>query len=171
MSFAHPLDKRGSTSEGQLAEDLYKKCHKKGLKEATNEQDKRGVDCFKNGKKIDIKARKKRLPEPHTCWIEISMNGGEIGTGWAYKDKYIAQMMVYEKDNKIDKVIFGEYYAPDLINVLDKKVDWNSNLTNRGEIYKLYSRYNKLGKIERMTILTYKDLESLPSFQVIEIPK
>jgi hypothetical protein len=176
--FQHKFDGRGAGEEGALAQKVYDATclfHGIKFKKANRREDCEGVDRFQeNGVdvwiKVDIKGRKKKLPKPHTAWIEMSTTGPDnIGTGWINKDKYIAQMMVYEKDNKIVEVNYGLYDAKDMVSLLKKKVNFFSK-AREGTLYELYTRWTNRSPRGTMTVVTYEDIESLPSFKKLTVP-
>lgn len=166
--FRHKFDKRKSGEEGAYAEYVYGEITK--FKKTGKKEDCAGID-FEGG--IDVKARKKGLPGPHLTWLELAASMREMGTGWAYADKYVAQMMCYEEDNHLVDVIFGEYYVPDL-KILLAKVDFSKLVDKKDCFYKLYSRPHPLYKDTHsgiMTVVTYDDLKSLPSFKERLVPR
>lgn len=163
----HKYDKRGAANEGQFAEQLYDKICPST--HTTKQENCQGVDRIYQNKKIDIKARKNKIP-PHTTWIELAAANKPIGSGWAYKDKHIAQLMIYEQNKTITNAIFGEYHTKDLIILLNQKVNFNSKATY-GKTYEVYTRYTNKEHRGSMTVITYQDLESLPSFICIDIPQ
>lgn len=168
----HKYDNRGAGNEGIWAQELYDFCCSevgRKLKNATIKEDCAGVDRYDGNRAIDVKSRKFRLPI-HTCWIELAASGGSIGSGWAYKPKWIAQLMIYEKENHLTKAIFGEYNTNDLVDLLKTKVDFNSKAYS-AELYKLYTRWTDGKHRGTMTIVTYEDLESLKSFAPLEVPE
>ena len=169
----HKLDVRQAYKEGDFAEYLYDLTNKYygiSLTSATVEQDCSGIDRIKDKKEIDIKSRKGRKP-PHMVWIELSAAEKNIGTGWAYKDKYTAQMMVYENNKFVNDVIFGEFYNPDLVeNVLKNKVDFDSRVSVQ-TLYKVYTRISYGKHRGDMTLVNYEDLESLESFKRFDVPR
>jgi hypothetical protein len=171
----HKYDRRGASQEGDWAEALFDevcKLRKENVKTVSVKEDCEGVDRIINGKKCDIKARKNRL-SPNCTWIELAKVAGAIGSGWAYANKWIAQLMVYEESKWITDVKFGLYHTKDLKEVIEKKVDVNS-LTKQGELYKLYMRTDdRYKEVHRgiMTVLHYDDLTSLESFLPIDVPK
>lgn len=168
----HKYDKRGAGDEGEFAENLFRevcKLHKQTFRNSNLKEDCAGVDGYLDGRSIDVKARKNRIPK-NTCWIEVSKAGGTVGTGWAYHDKHIAQLMAYEEDNNLTKTHYGIYHTPDVVALMKEKVDFKSN-ASKGKVYELYTRWWDGQHRGTMTVLTYADLESLPSFQALEIPR
>lgn len=167
----HKYDKRGAGEEGELAENLFRevcRLHKQNFLNSSIKEDCAGVDGYLDGRPIDVKARKNRIPA-NTCWIEVSKAGGVVGTGWAYHDKYIAQLMVYEEANKIIKMQFGIYHTPDVVELMKQKVNFDSK-ANKGTLYELYTRWWDGQHRGTMTVLPYSDLESLASFHILEVP-
>jgi hypothetical protein len=167
----HKYDKRGASVEGQLAENLFRevcRLHKQNFLNSSLKEDCAGVDGYLDGRPIDVKARKNRIPA-NTCWVEVSKAGGTVGTGWAYHDKYIAQQMVYEEDNKIIKMQYGIYYTPDMVELMKRKVNFKAK-AEVGTLYELYTRWWNGEHRGTMTVVPYSDLESLPSFQVLVVP-
>ena|SRR5581483_2664576 len=168
----HKYDRRGANDEGKFAQALYDlSCQGAGRKyrEANIKEDCEGVDRYVGGKAVDVKGRKFRIP-PNTCWVETSASGKPHGTGWVYKPKWIAQLMVFEQDHYITNCIFGEYHTSDLLEVMNKKVDYKST-ASRGELYKLYTRWTDGKHRGTMTVVTYEDLQSLKSFSVLPVPR
>lgn len=169
----HKYDSREAYKDGILAEELYKlSCEHRGISlgSVTVEQNCSGIDYFKGQKKIDVKSRKRKKP-PHMATIELSAAKKSIGTGWAYKDTYTAQMMVYEDNEMIKDVIFGEFYNPDLLeNLLNKKVDFIDRVEVQ-TLYKVRARYFKGEHCGDTTLVTYDDLESLETFTILQIPR
>ncbi len=172
---SHRYDRRGANEEGLMAESLWdeamillgEKSSPAGVRE-----DCEGTDRLWRKRKVDVKARKNRIA-PHCAWIELAKVNSAIGTGWGYSDKWIAQLMVYEELRYIVNVQFGVYLANDLKAVIESKVDFNK-LADKGTLHQLYARKGeKSGEAHRgiMTVLHYDDLEALPSFEVIEVPK
>jgi len=169
----HKLDTRGASKEGELAEYLYDKTcefHKETFREATKKEDCAGYDRFHKDKIVDVKARKFKLPGPHTFWVELSAARQTIGTGWAYKDKHTSTLMVYEENNQIKNVIFGTFDNKDLIKLVKEKVDFTSNVF-KGTLYKVYTRTWNGEHRGDTTVITYSDLESLPSFKSMKVPE
>lgn len=167
----HKYDKRGAGAEGEFAENLFRevcRIHKQNFKNSSIKEDCSGVDGYLDGRPIDVKARKNRQP-PNTCWVEVSKAGGTVGTGWAYHDKYIAQLMVYEEDNKVLKVQYGIYRTNDLVELMKSKVNFESK-ASKGAVYELYTRWWDGQHRGTMTVMPYSDLESLKSFQILEVP-
>lgn len=177
----HKHDRRGASEEGKFAQDLYEFCCKdtgRGFKTASIKEDCAGIDAHINmldnvnatlSKSVDVKGRKFRMP-PNTCWIETSASGKAHGTGWAYKPKWIAQLMVFEQDGYLTNCIFGEYHTSDLVELMDKKVDYNSK-ASYGKIYELYTRWTDGQHRGTMTIVSYEDLQSLKSFSTLAVPR
>lgn len=167
----HKYDRRGANLEGRFAENLFKEVcelHKKSFRTSNMKEDCSGVDGYLDGRPIDVKARKNRIPS-NTCWMEVSKAGGVVGTGWAYHDKHIAQLMVYEENGCFIKAQFGIYRTTEAVKLMEKKVDFKSK-ANCGVLYELYTRWTDGEHRGTMTVLDYFDLESLKSFKVLEIP-
>lgn len=167
----HKYDKRGAGVEGELAENLFRevcKLHKQNFLNSSIKEDCAGVDGYLDGRPIDVKARKNRIPA-NTCWVEVAKAGGVVGTGWSYHDKYVAQQMVYEEGNKIIKMQYGIYHTPDVVELMKRKVNFKSK-ADIGTLYELYTRWWDGQHRGTMTVLPYSDLESLPSFQALIVP-
>lgn len=174
-------DKRGSGREGAFAQDLYHrtlKHYKIGFKESSIKEDCEGKDLRRlNGEEDDVKARKSA--GPHRFWMEIcAAFNAPIGSGWSYHNVWIAQLMVYEADQFITDIIFGRYFSPDAIrDIVEKKCDLNVTTRVSNELHKLYHRWSsnvKTGEMEHRgatVCATYEDLESVESFQRIEVPR
>jgi len=168
----HKYDKRGAGDEGKFAENLFRevcRLYKQNFLNSSLKEDCAGVDGYLDGRPIDVKARKNRIPA-NTCWIEVSKAGGVVGTGWVYHDKYIAQQMVFEEDNKIIKMQYGTYHTPDVVELMKQKVNFDSK-ANKGTLYELYTRWWDGQHRGTMTVLPYSDLESLASFHILEVPE
>lgn len=167
----HKYDKRGAGQEGIFAQELYdlacQEANRK-MRKANIKEDCDGVDRFEGNKKIDIKGRKFRMPI-NTAWIEVAAAGKPVGTGWAYKSKWIAQLMVPEEKKILVNAFFGEYHTDDLIDLLNKKVDFKSDVSC-GKLYELYTRWTDDEHRGTMTIVAYTDLESLKSFKALPVP-
>jgi hypothetical protein len=171
---AHKYDRRGSSLEGRLAENLFEevcKIHKQKYVNASLKEDCAGIDGYLNGRKLDVKARKKRIPANST-WIELARANGRISSGWAFANKLIAQLMLYEEAKFITKAQFGLYHTEDLKDMLSKIIKDNI-VAKKGELYKIYTRpAEEKGELHRgiMTVLKYADIEKLPSFVPMEVP-
>jgi len=168
----HKYDRRGAGDEGRFAQQLYDlACKEVGCKyrEANIKEDCQGIDRYVGDRAVDIKGRKFRMPK-NTCWAEISAAGGPVGSGWSYKDKWIAQLMVFEEENMLINVIFGEYHTSDLVDLMKAKVDFTSKATC-GEVYKLYTRWTDGQHRGTMTVIPYTDLQALKSFSILPVPR
>ena len=168
----HKYDKRGAGDEGEFAENLFKevcRLHKRNFCNSNLKEDCAGVDGYLDGRSLDIKARKNRIPK-NTCWIEISKAGGTVGTGWAYHDKHVAQLMVYEEASNIVNTQFGIYRTTDIVTLIKQKVNFDSK-ASKGVVYELYTRWWDKQHRGTMTVIPYSDLESLASFQPLAIPR
>lgn len=171
----HQYDNRGAGQEGELAENLFKEVcllHKQNFKTSNLQEDCAGIDGYLDGRPIDVKSRKNRIP-PNTSWIELAKANSPMGSGWACKDKLIAQLMVFEEKKFITKAQFGLYHTKDLKPLIKKVIDLNQT-SNKGELYKLYSRSSEKPKETHrgiMTVIAYSDIEKLESFVPMEIPK
>lgn len=181
MLYKNKYDTRGSGKEGAFADSIYDRVLKESnvsFRNASIREDCAGKDKIRaNGEADDVKGRK-GAGSLRVCLEVCSANNGPIGSGWSYHDVYIAQMMIYVDENKhITDIIFGRYYAPDAVkNILDK-LDLTVETKINNELRKLYPRwsYNK----DRDTYehrgatvcVEYSDLESLPSFERIQVPR
>lgn len=168
----HKYDRRGAGDEGRFAQELYDlSCQEAGRKyrEASIKEDCEGIDRYIGDKAVDVKARKFRMPI-NTCWIEISAAGKSVGTGWVYKPKWIAQLMVFEEKKMLTNCIFGEYHTSDLVDLMKEKVDFNSK-ADCGKVNQLYTRWTDGQHRGTMTVITYEDLESLKSFSKLAVPR
>jgi len=171
----HRYDNRGAGREGEFAENLFKevcRLRKQNFLNSSLKEDCAGADGYLDGRPIDVKARKNRIP-PNTSWLELAKANGAIGSGWAFKDKLIAQLMVYEENKFITKAQFGIYHTKDLRELIVKVLDLNQ-VSKKGELYKIYTRPPET-KTEAhrgiMTVAAYEDLEKLGSFAPMTIPK
>lgn len=168
----HKYDKRGANDEGIFAQNLYDlSCKEAGrkLREASVKEDCQGIDRYDGDRAIDIKARKFRMPI-NTCWIEVSKAGGSVGTGWAYKPKWVAQLVVVEQEKMLVDVYFAEYHTTDVVDLMNAKVDFKS-VADRGKLYELYTRWTDGQHRGTMTVITYEDLQSLKSFSKLPVPR
>ena len=168
----HKYDRRGAGDEGRFAQGLYDlSCKEAGRKyrEASIKEDCQGIDRYVGDRAIDAKARKKGLTA-HLCWVEVAKAGGSLRSGWSFKNKWIAQMMLYEEKKVLTRAIFGEYHTSDLIEFLEAKVDWNSN-ADYGKLYQLYTRWTDGEHRGMMTVISYADIESFKSFSALDIPR
>ena len=181
MGYKSPYDNRGSGREGEFTQDLYHrvlKHHKVLFEKTSTKEDCEGTDFRRlDGEGDDAKARKSA--GPHRIWLEICASfNGSIGSGWSYHDVWIPQLMIYEDDGIITDIIFGRYYSPDAIrDIVDKKCKLDETTSSSKELYKLYRRWSrnpKTGKMEHRgatVCVTYADLESIRSFQRIQVPR
>jgi hypothetical protein len=171
----HRYDNRGAGAEGEFAENLFKevcRIQKQNFLNSSIKEDCAGTDGYFDGRPIDVKSRKNRIP-PNTCWIEMAKANCAIGSGWGFKDKLIAQLMPYEESKFIIKAQFGIYHTKDLKEMMIKVMDLNE-ISKKGELYKIYTRPpEKKTETHRgiMTVVTYEDLEKLKSFIPLAIPK
>jgi hypothetical protein len=171
----HKYDKRGAGAEGKFAENLFRevcRLYKQNFLNSSLKEDCAGIDGYLDGRPLDVKARKNRIP-PNTSWLELAKANGSIGSGWGFKDKLIAQLMPYEESKFIIKAQFGIYHTKDLRKLITKVIDLNE-VSKKGELYKIYTRPPE-EKTEThrgiLTVVTYEDLENLESFIPMLIPK
>ncbi len=168
----HKYDRRGASDEGKFAQDLYDlSCKEAGRKyrEANIKEDCEGIDRYVGDKAVDVKARKFRMPK-NSAWAEVSAAGRSVGTGWSYKKKWIAQLMVWEAERMLTDVYFGEYHTSDLVDLMNSKVDFNSQ-ADCGKVYQLYTRWTDGQHRGTMTVIPYEDLLTLKSFNVLSVPR
>lgn len=168
----HKYDRRGANDEGKFAQALFDlSCKEAGrvYRVASVKEDCAGIDRYVGDKDLDIKGRKFRMP-PNTCWIETSASGKGHKTGWGFKPKWIAQLMVFEQDRYLTNCIFGEYHTSDLVELMDKKVNYNSK-ADSGKLYELYTRWTDGQHRGTMTVVSYEDLQSLKSFSALPVPR
>lgn len=182
MAYQSPYAKKGQGREGDFAENLYRKVlnyYRVGFNETSIEEDCGGVDFRRlNGEEDDTKARKSA--GPHRTWLEVCASfQGPIGSGWTYKEgKWVAHLMIYEEDGWITDIIFGRHLSTDAVeNIIEKKCDLTQLTRTANELYKLYHRWSrnyKTGDMEHRgatVCVTYPDLEGLPTFQRIPVPR